>query len=252
VTGNSKSATGYDFATIKYLSVDGSQQGVARYNSVGQVNDSAKGIVVDSQYNVYVAGQGFSPLDYVLVKIQPVLNPPIVSAPSATQVTTNAALFSANVNPQGAPTTCYFQYGITTNYGFFSATNAIGSGNNIVAVAASITGLAPGTLYHCRVIAFNTVGTTLGEDSTFTTSFGDASIITLSPFSGAGATPNPFRVQVSAPVGSTYVILASTNNQVWVPIATNVALSANFILEDAAATNYPMRFYRAVLLSFPQ
>ena len=88
VTGSSKSATGYDFATISHLSADGSQQGVARYNSSGILSDTAVAIAVDNQYNVFVAGQGFSPLDYVLVKYQPTYRasypPPIAVNDTAT------------------------------------------------------------------------------------------------------------------------------------------------------------------------
>jgi hypothetical protein len=37
-------------------------------------------------------------------------------------------------------------------------------------VTAALTGLQPGSVYHCRLVAVNAVGTTNGTDETFTTS----------------------------------------------------------------------------------
>ena len=36
-------------------------------------------------------------------------------------------------------------------------------------VSASLTGLVPGALYHVRLVATNSAGTTFGPDQTFTT-----------------------------------------------------------------------------------
>jgi hypothetical protein len=46
---------------------------------------------------------------------------------------------------------------------------SIGSGASAVAVSEAISGLAPGTTYHYRVLATNEVGETEGADQTFTT-----------------------------------------------------------------------------------
>jgi hypothetical protein len=69
VTGESKGAgTGYDFATLKYISADGTQAWLARFNSGGANNDLAVGIAVDNRFNVYVAGQAYNNLNYTLIK----------------------------------------------------------------------------------------------------------------------------------------------------------------------------------------
>ncbi|MEI6949683.1 SBBP repeat-containing protein [Paraflavisolibacter sp. H34] len=71
VTGYSKgSATGYDYATIKYGS-DGSQKWLARYSGPGNFPDEANAIAVDAAGNVYVAGfstAGATNKDYVAIK----------------------------------------------------------------------------------------------------------------------------------------------------------------------------------------
>jgi hypothetical protein len=74
-------------------------------------------------------------------------------------------------------------------------------------------------------------------------------VITLSATGGAGMgmTPSGFAIQLSVPVGYTYVVLASTDLQNWTPITTNVAVSASETITDASATNYTSRYYRAMV-----
>lgn len=70
---------------------------------------------------------------------------------------------------------------------------------------------------------------------------------TLPSFDSAGMTSSGFTMQLSVPMGSTYVILASTNLQDWTPISTNVALTSSAVLTDATATNSSRRYYRVIL-----
>src|ERR1019366_2610780 len=92
---------------------------------------------------------------------------PSVQTLTATGITTTAATANGSVNPNGASSTFYFEYGTTTSYG---ATTP--SGNTAVAISVSgpITGLTPNTPYHYRFVAFNSVGITYGSDIPFTTS----------------------------------------------------------------------------------
>jgi purine nucleoside phosphorylase len=71
-------------------------------------------------------------------------------------------------------------------------------------------------------------------------------VVSLSLSGGGGIPPNGFTFQVLVPTGLTYIILASTDLQVWTPIATNVATNGTILFTDTTATNYPNRFYQAV------
>jgi hypothetical protein len=99
---------------------------------------------------------------------------PTIAETTVSAVTTGAALLEADVNPNGEATTFHFEYGLG-DCATISCINApstdanVGSGSGPVAVAKEITGLAPGTIYHFRVVATNGSGPTAGPDRTFTT-----------------------------------------------------------------------------------
>jgi len=92
---------------------------------------------------------------------------PTASTEAATGVGKVQATLNGVVSPEGAPTEYYFEYGPTTAYG--SKTEAGGSGPGTMKVSETITGLVANTIYHYRVVATNSKGTTHGEDKTFTT-----------------------------------------------------------------------------------
>ena len=106
--------------------------------------------------------------------------PPTVSTLAATNITATTAMLNGTVNPNGAVlSTNYFQYGLTTNYGRFSATNTLTATYGISAVTNQLTSLAPGTFYHYRLVAANSAGTTLGSDQTFFSLLLPAAVVSL-------------------------------------------------------------------------
>ncbi len=98
---------------------------------------------------------------------------PIVQTGSTSGVDTDAATVEGSVAPnRNAVSECVFLYGTTRAYGSEApCTPAVaGSGSTPTAVSAALSGLAPGTTYHYRVLAANGDGTSEGADETFTTS----------------------------------------------------------------------------------
>jgi hypothetical protein len=98
-----------------------------------------------------------------------------VSGEQASGVTSTEATLNAQIDPNGAETHYYFQYGTTTSY-TETPTPLTKLGGTLIAAdtaIATITGLQPGTTYHYRVVAENKVGgkteTEDGKDTTFTT-----------------------------------------------------------------------------------
>jgi hypothetical protein len=94
---------------------------------------------------------------------------PTAKTGSATLVKQNSALLHGTVNPNGASTTYYFQWGLTSSYGTNGAPVSAGSGVRALGVSRSATRLVQGTTYHYRLVATNEFGTTVGGDRTFKT-----------------------------------------------------------------------------------
>ena len=108
--------------------------------------------------------------------------PQIVTQP-ATGIGPTVATLNATVTPNGAVTTCYFQYGTTTNYG--STTPIIAWSGGIASLSNSLTGLSPETTYHFRAVCTNNLGAMFGDDLSFQT--GQQRIVTNTNDSGPGS-----------------------------------------------------------------
>jgi hypothetical protein len=97
--------------------------------------------------------------------------PPGVADSRSSAITPAGVTLAGNVDPRGAPTTYYFQYGTTTSYGARRPTPAgeLAPGIGEVPVAVTLDGLQPYTRYHWRLVATNAAGATRGRDHTFRT-----------------------------------------------------------------------------------
>lgn len=94
---------------------------------------------------------------------------PTVATGTATKITDTTAVLNGDVTPNGRATDYVFTYGPTTAYGSSTAPHSAGSGTRLRAVAQAITGLTPGTVYHYRISALSSAGSSAGADRTFTT-----------------------------------------------------------------------------------
>ena len=146
-----------------------------------------------------------------------IIPPPAVSGVSATNVGTTTATFTAVINPNGSPTTAYFQSGTTTSYGTqIPVTLSPSNGFGGQSVSVPFTGLAPGTTYHLRVTATNGGGTTNTTEVTFTTISNDPSLSKLS-ISPGNITPvftasnNTYTGSIPSAASSVTVSATTTN-----------------------------------------
>ena len=95
---------------------------------------------------------------------------PTATTSAATAVSGSAATLNGSANPEGVPTSYYFQYGTTAGYGSKTASQSAGSASTAQTAAANVSGLAATTTYHYRLVAVSAGGTVVGGDLTFTTS----------------------------------------------------------------------------------
>ena len=94
---------------------------------------------------------------------------PKIADPAAADLTDHSARLIGTVQPGFAATSYHFEYGPTRGYGFSAAAGSLGADNTAHPVAADLAGLAPGTTYHFRIVATNAIGTTAGDDVSFST-----------------------------------------------------------------------------------
>jgi T5SS/PEP-CTERM-associated repeat protein len=94
------------------------------------------------------------------------LAPSVTTLPASGLGETNATLNGA-ANPKGLPTTGWFEWGLTTNYGNVTAPQPLGSGGGFTNFSALLDGLVIGVPYHFRAAASNSFGVSFGADQTF-------------------------------------------------------------------------------------
>jgi hypothetical protein len=105
---------------------------------------------------------------------------PEVATGEVSAVTATAAVVPGSVDARGEATTFSVEYGVS-GYTASVAGGSAGAGTLPVGVSATLSGLAPSTTYHYRVVATNAVGTTQGEDRAFTTAALPAATPTPTP-----------------------------------------------------------------------
>jgi hypothetical protein len=117
----------------------------------------------------------------------PPSGPPAVVTGGTSNLTPSSATLGGIVNPNGGATSYQFQYGTSAAYGASLPEASAGAGAEPQGVAAGLSGLAPGTTYHYRLVATNAAGTSYGADQAFTTpaspvsAFGPLPMNTLAP-----------------------------------------------------------------------
>jgi hypothetical protein len=94
---------------------------------------------------------------------------PAASTGTSTSVSYASVTLNGTVNPRGQTTDYVFQYGTSSHFGTQTPLAPAGSGNGAVKVSQSITGLAPLTTYHYRILATSPAGATPGAERTFKT-----------------------------------------------------------------------------------
>jgi DNA-binding beta-propeller fold protein YncE len=98
---------------------------------------------------------------------------PTIDEERSTDVSATAAKLHAQIDPNGAETSYFFQYGTTTSYGASVPAPPgvdIGSGTGGQDVAPEqVQGLAPSTIYHYRLVAVQSGEEFDGLDHVFTT-----------------------------------------------------------------------------------
>jgi hypothetical protein len=117
--------------------------------------------------------------------------PPSAVTEGAAEVTRTSATLNAIVNPEASATTYYFQYGGSSAYTYGEVPlggTKTSTYTKPTVVSQAISGLQPASVYHYRIVAKSTGGTTYGADRMFST----APKVYLSKFGSKGTTEGAF------------------------------------------------------------
>jgi hypothetical protein len=95
--------------------------------------------------------------------------PPGAATGPASQVGLRKATLTGTVNPNGVSTSYSFQYGLSETYGLQTATAVVPVGTAPVGVSTQLSGLAPGTVFHYRIVASHGPFVAYGSDATLVT-----------------------------------------------------------------------------------
>ncbi|MGZ4233015.1 MAG: hypothetical protein ACXVUE_19120 [Solirubrobacteraceae bacterium] len=152
------------------------------YTSSALLNDPASGSSGSCAQNIlYIcsAGVGYDgPTGAGSISGAVVPGAPGIGGPSVGTGTNNTytqkissidATLTGGIYPNGVQTTWWVEYGTSTSYGQHTSTSDVGSGQTLVSLTSTLTGLSPSTTYHYRFVASNSDGTTYGPDSTLHT-----------------------------------------------------------------------------------
>jgi hypothetical protein len=167
---------GGDFTTAGGVNIG---YGIAKWNggawsALGTGMDNAVVALAVSGTDLYAGGgftfAGTTTISPFIVKAS--ISPPALTVAAASSVADTTATLNGTVNPNGLVTAAQFEYGLTSSYGSTaSVTLSPNNGSSAQGVSAAIAGLSPGTAYHYRLTATNSVDTTNTSDATFTTAF---------------------------------------------------------------------------------
>ncbi|MEW6507331.1 MAG: N-acetylmuramoyl-L-alanine amidase [Bacteroidota bacterium] len=164
------------------------------------------------------------------------LNPPLAVTNQASDITQNSATLRGTVNPRGAHSGFFFQWGTSTAYGNSTPNQIVGSGTSDVSVTAPVIGLQPNTTYHFRLVAANSDIFSLGQNQSFPTPGQppQPGILSVSPsdgFSSSGNQGGPFspssKTYTLSNTGGSSINWTATKSQTWVTLSsTNGTLAA--------------------------
>jgi len=106
---------------------------------------------------------------------------PIAVSSSSVSPTDTTAIVNGTVNPKGAFTSYWYEYGRTADLGSKTSNQTIGSGFVTISAPGYITGLTKNTTYYFKLFAENQNGRVSGTEYTFTTTQGTPAPVGSAP-----------------------------------------------------------------------
>jgi hypothetical protein len=124
---------------------------------------------------------------------------PTATTLAADPVGQTTATLSGIVNPNGAATDAWFEWGTSSSLDTFdtSPSQALAAGTTPLTVTQALSGLTAGTAYYYRVVASSTMGDTSGSIKSFTTLPSGYVFVVVSTYPANGATGIPLGAAIT-------------------------------------------------------
>jgi len=220
---NSNNATQCDALAGAGFSTGGATQG----------SDVVSALAGTTTFSIRCIGAGGSIQKNYTVSVDTATsgNAPSVQTSAASGVSQTSATLNGQVNPNGANTSYWFEYGTTQSLGQSTGSQGIGSGTSLTSINSYISGLSQNTTYYFRAVAQNSYGTTHGSILSFTTTGGgipggNAPSVQTSAASGVSQTSATLNGQVN-PNGA--------NTSYWFEYGTTQSLGQSTSMQGAGA-----------------
>jgi hypothetical protein len=136
-------------------------------NSITNVSADISGLTLCSTYHFRVKAENSFETVYSSDKEFKCGLPPVVASLEATNLTSTTATLNGYVSANSSSSVVTFQYGLTSGYGLEMTPEQNPVGDDITEISRDISDLTPCAIYHFRVKAENSCGTSYGNDSTF-------------------------------------------------------------------------------------
>ncbi len=188
---NASTAAYFQYGMTNSFGSTSSSYNVGSGNSQSSYSMSVSGLSDNTTYYFRaVANNNFGTvygniLSFTTTASQQQGGAPTVSTSSVTNASISSATFNALVNPNGAFTNSWFDYGTSASFGSTTPAFNFGSGSSSANFYANVSNLSPNTTYYYRVSASNNFGTSRGNVLSFTTTQAVAATTDLSGISYA-------------------------------------------------------------------
>ncbi len=170
VTANGLSTTRwFEYGTSTSYGSKTASAGAGSGTNAISVSAGVKSLKPATTYHYRLVAQNASGKTWGVDRTFSTVGPPAAQTGAAQGVGPDTGTITGSLDTRGRTTTWWFEWGTSSRYGKSTSSRSAGSKAGLQHEAVTLTGLAPATTYHYRLVAKSDAGTTHAADATFTT-----------------------------------------------------------------------------------
>jgi Zn-dependent metalloprotease len=211
------------------------------YQYIDKVEGKLTGLQSETKYYLRLAATNENGSTYSTVtEFTTISLSPLVKIIQTVDVTETTAVLYGLINPNSLPTSFYFEYGLTTSFGFITPLFPLPDTTEFLKVSYSITNLQPRQTYYYRLVATNGHASAFTERASFFTAV-KPKIISFAPVTAAVGTEvtitglnfNPSSERNLVSFGATRAnVLSSSSNEIKVVVPSGASFGQISLLDS--------------------